>query len=44
MNQFEHEVQSKRNDAIDSAVAFIVSFGFFTTIFAIGTIIKFLFG
>ncbi|WLR44004.1 YqzM family protein [Bacillus carboniphilus] len=40
MNEFEQEVQSKRNDAVDSAVGFIVSFGFFATIFIIGTVIK----
>ena len=28
MNNFEQNVQSKRNDAIDSGVGFIVSFGF----------------
>ena len=28
MNQFEESVQSKRNDAVDSAVGFGVSFGF----------------
>ena len=28
MNDFEQNVQSKRNDAIDSGVGFIVSFGF----------------
>lgn len=41
MNQFEKEVQSKRNDAVDSAVGFIVSFGFFATIFIIATLVKF---
>lgn len=40
MNQFEKEVQSKRNDAIDSGVGFIVSFGFFATLFIIATVIK----
>lgn len=29
MNDFEKNVQSKRNDAVDSAVGFVVSFGFF---------------
>ncbi|MBJ8028201.1 YqzM family protein [Bacillus cereus group sp. N21] len=42
MNEFEQNVQSKRNDAIDSGVGFIVSFGFFATIFIIATIIKFI--
>lgn len=40
MNEFEKDVQSKRNDFVDSVVAFIVSFGFFATIFIIGTVIK----
>jgi hypothetical protein len=40
MNQFEKDVQSKRNDLIDSGVGFVVSFGFFTLIFAIGVIMK----
>ncbi|HJV31807.1 MAG TPA: YqzM family protein [Bacillales bacterium] len=40
MNEFEHNVQSKRNDAIDSGMGFVVSFGFFATIFIIGTVIK----
>lgn len=41
MNEFEKDVQSKRNDAIDSGVGFIVSFGFFATLFIIATVIKF---
>jgi hypothetical protein len=40
VNEFEKNVQSKRNDAIDSAVGFIVSFGFFATMFIIATVIK----
>jgi len=40
MNEFEKNVQSKRNDAVDSGVGFIASFGFFVTIFIIGTVIK----
>ncbi|MDT9025442.1 MULTISPECIES: YqzM family protein [Bacillaceae] len=40
MNQFEKNVQSKRNDAVDSGVGFIVSFGFFATMFVIATVIK----
>ncbi|UCZ54476.1 YqzM family protein [Bacillus shivajii] len=43
-NEFEKEVQSKRNDAIDSAVGFIVVFGFFMTIFAIAQAIDLVFG
>lgn len=39
MNQFEQEVQSNRNDAVDSAVGFFVSFGFFATIFAVAVVI-----
>ncbi|RFU66165.1 YqzM family protein [Bacillus sp. V59.32b] len=39
MNEFEKNVQSKRNDAIDSGVGFIVSFGFFATMFIIATVI-----
>ncbi|MGL4821281.1 MAG: YqzM family protein [Bacilli bacterium] len=41
MNQFEQNVQCKRNDAIDAGVAFGVSFGFFATIFLIATLVKF---
>ncbi|MBD7964435.1 MAG: YqzM family protein [Bacillota bacterium] len=40
MNHFEKDVQSKRNDLIDSGMGFVVSFGFFTVIFAIGVILK----
>ncbi|WP_174730105.1 YqzM family protein [Mesobacillus harenae] len=40
MNQFEKNVQSNRNDAIDSGVGFIVSFGFFATMFVIATVIQ----
>ena len=39
MNEFEKNVQSKRNDAVDSGVGFVVSFGFFATIFVIATVI-----
>ena len=42
MNDFEQNVQSKRNDAIESGVGFIVSFGFFATLFIIATVIKFI--
>ncbi len=42
MNTFEKEVQCTRNDAIDSAVGFVVSFGFFATIFIIGTVVHFI--
>ena len=40
MNHFEKDMQSKRNDAIDSGVGFGVSFGFFALIFIIATVIK----
>jgi hypothetical protein len=40
VNEFEKNVQSKRNDAVDSAVGFIVSFGFFATMFIIATVVK----
>lgn len=40
MNDFETNVQSKRNDAVDSGVGFVVSFGFFATLFVIATVIK----
>ncbi|MCG7336437.1 YqzM family protein [Sporosarcina sp. ACRSM] len=39
MNEFEHDVQSKRNDAIDSGVGFVVAFVAFSAIFVIATII-----
>jgi len=38
--EFEQNVQSKRNDAIDSGIGFGVSFVFFTAIFVIGTVIE----
>ena len=40
MNEFEKSVQCNRNDAVDSGVGFIVSFGFFATLFIIATVIK----
>ncbi|KAB2333933.1 YqzM family protein [Cytobacillus gottheilii] len=42
MNEFEKNVQSTRNDAIDSGIGFVVSFGFFATLFVIATVIKFI--
>lgn len=39
MNEFEHDVQSKRNDAIDSGIGFVVAFVAFTAIFLVATII-----
>ncbi|WAA10359.1 YqzM family protein [Fervidibacillus albus] len=41
MNEFEQDVQSKRNDFVDSVVGMVVSFGFFATIFIIATVVKF---
>ena len=38
MNEFEKDPQSKNNDVIDSALAFIFSFGFFVLIYVIGAI------
>lgn len=38
--EFEQNVQSRRNDAIDSGIGFGVSFIFFTAIFVIGTVIE----
>ncbi|WP_082677166.1 YqzM family protein [Bacillus sp. FJAT-29937] len=40
MNEFEKDVQYKNNDAIDSGIGFIVSFGFFATLFIIATVVK----
>ncbi|MFK4997640.1 YqzM family protein [Bacillus sp. N9] len=42
MNEFEQNPQSKRNDAIDSGIGFVVSFVFFAAIFTIGTVIELL--
>lgn len=40
MNEFEKDVQTKRNDVVDSGQGFLYSFLFFTIIFFIGVIIK----
>ena len=40
MNEFEIDVQSKTDDVADSAIGFIVSFGFFATMFIIAVVIK----
>jgi hypothetical protein len=40
VNEFEKNVQTKRNDAIDSGVGFVVSFGVFALMFIIATVIK----
>jgi nucleosome binding factor SPN SPT16 subunit len=42
MNEFEQNVQSKRNDAIDAGMGFVVSFGFFAAIFVIAVIVDFI--
>jgi hypothetical protein len=42
MNEFEHDVQSKRNDFVDSAVGFVVAFVAFSAIFVIATVIDFI--
>lgn len=39
MNEFEKEVQCKRNDFSDAAVGFIVPFLAFSSIFVVATII-----
>ncbi len=44
MNEFEHDVQSKRNDFIDSIVGFAVAIGFFSSIFIIATVVDFIAG
>jgi len=44
MNEFEQNVQSKRNDAIDAGMGFVVSFGFFAAIFVIAVVVDFLAG
>lgn len=40
MNEFEMDVQSKTDDVADSAIGFIVSFGFFAIVFIIAVVIK----
>ena len=42
MNEFEHDVQSKQNDFVDSAVGFVVAFVAFSAIFVIATVIDFI--
>lgn len=41
MNEFEQNVQSKRNDAIDAGMGFVVSFAFFAVIFIIAAVVQF---
>ncbi|SEM30486.1 YqzM-like protein [Mesobacillus persicus] len=40
MNQFEKNVNNKRHDIIDSGIGFVVSFGFFATMFIIATVVE----
>lgn len=40
MNEFEKNVQSKTNDVSDSIAGFVISFGFFATMFIIAMVIK----
>ncbi|OKL38166.1 YqzM family protein [Domibacillus mangrovi] len=40
MNEFEKNVQSTRNDAVDSGVGFAVSFVFFSAMFVLATVIQ----
>lgn len=42
MNEFEKNVQTRRNDVTDSGVGFVVSFVFFAAIFTIATVIDFI--
>lgn len=41
MNEFENNVQSKRNDAIDAGMGFVVSFVFFSLIFIIAAVVQY---
>jgi len=41
MNEFENNVQSKRNDAIDAGMGFVVSFIFFAAIFIIAAVVQY---
>lgn len=42
-NPFEREnINCNRNDAIDAGMGFVVSFGFFSTMFIIATVIQFI--
>ena len=42
MNKFEHDVQSKNHDVVDSIKGFGISFVFFVGIFTIGAVISYL--
>ena len=39
LNPFEKDVQCKRNNAIDAGIGFAVSFGFFTVLFILATLV-----
>ncbi|WP_342525366.1 YqzM family protein [Chryseomicrobium sp. FSL W7-1435] len=41
MNEFENNVQSKRNDAIDSGIGFVASFVFFSTMFLVAVVVQY---
>ncbi|CAM3794469.1 YqzM family protein [Alkalicoccus chagannorensis] len=43
MNEFEKDVQSNRNDAIDSGIGFVASFVFFMAIFSLGHVVDLFF-
>lgn len=40
MNKFEANITNKRHDVADSGVGFLVSFGFFATMFIIATVVQ----
>ncbi len=40
MNEFENDPQSNTMDTFDSMMGFIVSFGFFATLFVVVAVIK----
>jgi len=40
VNQFEKNVVNKRSDIADAGVGFVVSFGFFATMFIIATVVQ----
>ena len=42
MNEFEKNVQTRRNDVVDSGIGFFASFVFFAAIFTIATVIDFI--
>lgn len=44
MNEFEHDVQSKSNDLIDSGIGFVVAFVGFSAVFVVATLIDFIAG